>query len=278
MKRRVLFIVFGLLLILLTGVMGCASSAKKVESTSKIEFPAGPPEPYTKAIAKLAEGDNQTSLKYLDLTIEDFANQEEYCYRARLIESLYFSAQSYTVSIAANLFLKGVQHQSSLIVNDAEMAKITEAQKIFTEKLDTYGPLLKQNTAFVLDNYEKYKDVTIKITLPKSTESNTNALNWFADVGYPVPEASEINQYLKANGEELFSSGVPDVIKNGKIDYPTYFAIMGNNNWEVGPNLSARCYSMVMHLTQNDKYNENRLNAEESLHELKAEGISIENL
>jgi hypothetical protein len=227
------------------------------------------PEPYTKMIENLNSNDLNMAEKYADLVIEDFPDSN-YVFNAYLVKNMVVTSKLIFTNKKFNYIGNGIGHMG-VLSSEKDIKQVEKYVKDLNTEIENIVPIFESTTRYVLNNFLDSEKV--KLEMPKAPEgltipsdSDFHALSWFSQVGSPVPTDTEMslndsNNQLKAfyyinNGfsEKDFSF----------IDY-FYTATKIIDN----PELNKQLLNKVIGLTENDKYNESRIKAENDLKNMK---------
>jgi hypothetical protein len=241
--------------------------AKKEEEAKKAEEEkkkaAEIPEPYKKAMQNFSKGDAELALKYLDLTITDFG-ETIYNLKANIMKSHILSVKSLAEIHTFNAYVNGVKklYDSGLEKSDRDKIK---------KVLDNYSPGMKktdtklaESMTYVLQNYGRLKeDVMYNSPITYSSDvTEPVELSYFEKFGYPHPSSDEIAKYEKYYFENKLKLYTKSAFRDNKIkfvDFFYYVAVFSPNE------LYELKLKEIIKLTEDDKYNEFRIKAEEEL-------------
>lgn len=261
-----------ILLVLASMLSGCSSvpdaktnnnaAVKAVASANKV---AAIPEPYTMAIQEIKEQNLDKALRYLDLVIKDFPDNEEYIYRAYFLKTIIYT-DYYTADLAlTDALLEGVKDNPFL--ESGEKQQILDSIQTILDQVDKYKQPFLESTAYVYEHYEKYKNLDFSLHYQRA-ESSTEAINaveWFRKSGTPMPSDDQINSALHDARIYCLGVSLDELIKRNNVNYPAYFYATGGvaNGWD--KELAKKLAQKVIDITENDKYNKYRLDAEDAL-------------
>ncbi len=241
---------------------GCSSQITKAN-----EVLPQKPEPYTKMIEQLDAQDLEMAQRYADLVIKDFADSE-YVYNAYLVKNIVTASRWTVEKIKYNYLVDGVYQMSSL--NDQK--DINQVKKYLLDidnQMKDLATQFKTSCDYILNHSSK-----IDLKFPKAPQSLSNpsdrdfqALSWFSKVGTPVPTETEMVQNEKENDLKAFyylTNGFLSAKEFSYIDY--YYKV--SDIPEDDDSFKKQLLNKVIELTENDKYNEYRLKAQDDLGKL----------
>ncbi|WP_213617612.1 hypothetical protein [Paenibacillus sp. J22TS3] len=130
---------------------------------------------------------------------------------------------------------------------------------------------LDQSISLVLKNYSQYKNISIyktplNFSLNKTDVSND--LTLFEKAGYPIPRDYVIEQDIKNSRERCLNMLIIAAFENKKVNYPNLFFYAGGAIGASNKSKKIKLLQEVIKLTEGDKYNETRLEAQEQLKEM----------
>ncbi|WP_217561847.1 hypothetical protein [Paenibacillus sp. GbtcB18] len=251
-----------------TAAATTAPNAETTPSTTVQQQEAKPkeievPEPYSIALKKIEAGDLDTALTYLDFTIDDFKDSP-YVYNAQLLKSVLHTGKA-SVALELGLIIgkgteKGKTLYSSSDINRLKK-KFDETKKEMTDQID----LLAEPAKYTLENYSAVRDqIQMKKITVKNLPSEIN-LDFYASVGYPIPTDAEFDAYIKNNYIREVSLNLNTIFQEDKIIFPDYFYITGSQLYKQDKALTKQFFEKIIEITENDKYNEARILAQEDL-------------
>ena len=251
---------------LLLSICGCGQAGSESRDIkAAIKLNAGPPEPYKMAIQELKIQNLDKALRYLDLVIKDFPNNEEYVYRAHLLKTMIYT-DYYSANIRiADALLEGVKDNPFL--ESDESKQILDSTQAIIDEIDIYKQPFLESTMYIYGHYEKYKNIDFSLHY-SYTDNSTEALNavdWFRKCGTPMPNEDQINISILDARVYLFGLSFDELIKNSKINYPAYFYATGGVTSEWDMDLAKKIVQEIIEITEDDKYNKYRLDAEDAL-------------
>lgn len=226
---------------------------------------AGPPEPYQLAIQELESQNIDKALRYLDLVIKDFPNNEEYVFRAHLLKTMIYTGYYSADMKITSALLEGVKDNPFLELNETDQL-LNKTQSII-DGIDKYKQPFLESIKYVYGHYDKYKNIEISLsyTCDDSGTEAINAVDWFRQCGTPVPSEDQIDSALQDARAYMFGIFYDELIANNKINYPAYFYSSGNvaSEWDI--DIAKELAQEAIEITENDKYNKYRLDAEDAL-------------
>lgn len=209
------------------------------------------------------------AMKYLDLTISDYPSTD-YVLKANVLKSYILSVQIMGFTSPFTSYTAGgITYMKGPFMNKEGADKIHQVvengKKFYAEKTS----LLKDSTTYILEHYKTKKmDVMSDTDLRASDDYIPSYdLSFFEDVGYPIPSQEEIDKATDSSTETTFQQVTPTVFKNNEVDYLEFFyiaasALRANAD---GNTFSKPVYEEIIKLTEDDKYNEIRIEAEDRL-------------
>jgi len=264
--KKMLIIVLGLSMFL----GGCSANTTNPVTPSKetIKVEEKIPESYTIMMKNLKEQNLNSTLDFANLTIKDFPDSP-YTYNAHIIRSIILCGKIHpyiNISIYIN---KGMGHMGAFIKDgDIEILEGYIAQIDKSNK--SINIPLNESFNYILTNYN-YEAKSNKIDFPTSdikmiSKKDYNGFSWFSDVGYPVPKQSDFDEIINNVSPKAFYLYMNNVETSGEINYPKYFLIASYATSD--KELEKRLLNKVIELTEEDKYNESRIEAEKGLNNL----------
>ncbi|MDA8234427.1 MAG: hypothetical protein M0Z31_06415 [Clostridia bacterium] len=266
MKRILLLVCLSFLL------MGCGIGSPTKINATKPKTPEMPP-PYKLAKEDIIGNRWDAAINKLDITIKDFPSGE-YAYKSRILKSIVFMAKE-----------KAYDSESWAYINGAKAALLDEDKKRLLEKAKNsqkqwakYAYLLDSEMKLIIKNYDNQKvsfDLNKYNILP--SDEVYRKYDWLSRFG--TAEDYEMEQVLSDyinnsfGSHLLYSMGydketLKDVLVKGEINYPAYFYLTGKRLYRYDSKTEPTGKSLlkkVLELTQNDKYNRNRLETESLL-------------
>ncbi|CDX03330.1 Hypothetical protein DPCES_3444 [Desulfitobacterium hafniense] len=276
MKRLMII----LLCILSFIVSGCGSTttsentpkAGSIENTLKQEEPEKPviPEPYTAMIDQLKKGDLEMAEKYADLTIKDFPDSP-YVYNSYLIKNGILSSKMRINNIIFACISDGIYQINSSLIEPNEIDHLEKQIDFITDRDEKFNTNIAESSNYLLTNYSEdlisgefeMESITPPEGLSYLTDSDVHELQWFSEVGYPLPKDVDIEKTIKMYPKIFYY----DLFVDGKIEYPKYFFDMGSAIRD--KSLAIEVFNKVLEITENDQYNEYRIKAEELLESMQ---------
>lgn len=235
------------------------------------------PEPYAHALEKIKAADFKMAKKYLNLTVSDFPNSE-YAYKANLIKSIISSGEVRSIISVLEDIYQGVGNFSGF--------NSTKDRNFIKKKIDELESQMeefrKEKVALLDTVYMNYKksDVSTDFGEVKvEQETPIKDIDFFKEVGYPVPKESEINEVIEYRMNYFIKSYFDSVFSNGNANYANfYFYAIFDLYTDVGKSekdMYVNFLHEVMRLTENDKYNEKRIQVEERMAQIEKSEKSI---
>ncbi|MCR8642399.1 hypothetical protein NV379_06960 [Paenibacillus sp. N1-5-1-14] len=246
--------------------------AKKEEERKKAEEAAKKaaeiPEPYKKGIDSFTKGDMEIALKYLDMTISDFGDTP-FKLKAYILKSHILSVQYLTkVATYGKVATGAIKLFNSGLGESSDRSKVkTMLANLETQYKETEAKLTESVT-YVLENYHNLKEnemINPPITY-HSSFSNPSQLDFFTKIGYPIPDDDKVLAHEKDLFELILNEETKNNFQENKINFVNFFY---NMSFKSSSKLYKSTREVVLKLTENDKYNEIRLKAEEDLKKIK---------
>lgn len=229
-------------------------------------------EPYAKAIEQINSGDLKMAIKYLDITINDFPDSKNF-YQAKLLKSMINIGKELGYGTVTGKYVKGVKGYKDSALADSEGAALAKKTLLKLDStLKDQKKTVNSEISFILENYSKFKDEPI-YSSPFTYTSNSNGvssdLSFFESVGYPIPSESTIEEDLDLSAGGLVEAIFNEFISDTKVNYVKLFYNTALIIEEINKDESILLLNEVIKLTENDKYNEERINAQDKIKELK---------
>lgn len=227
------------------------------------------PEPYTKMIESINREDLTHARKYANLVIQDFPDTD-YVYNAYLIKNMIVASELWLDWNKNKLLSNGIDNASVGLLEQADIDLLEEYTKELKGKMEDLDKQFYKTTIYLLEHYENVDKV--KISFPETTENEVfsvdrdlQELKFFSDVGYPVPTRAEMYANDTENIVKIFRQ-----FRNGEngevpFSYDRYFTYL--TSVCIDDSLLEKIFNKIIDITEDDKYNEYRLDAEEYLEE-----------
>jgi hypothetical protein len=166
--------------------------------------------------------------------------------------------------MVAHQIVKGLKKGGTLM-SDSDLARIEAYINEVTEPPWENDCL--SSIRYVIANYNgTTKSYTYSLGKPQSIDDqDIFDVEWFSQVGYPVPSNDVFNNARYTWRKQSFNFEFEKVIKADKIDYPYFFFWTARPVSEVDEAAAKIILKKVIEITQDDKYNESRLLAEDLL-------------
>ncbi|MEK4349633.1 hypothetical protein MKX41_02220 [Paenibacillus sp. FSL R5-0475] len=224
------------------------------------------PEPLRLAADQLNLGNIDRAKTYLDLTISDFKGTDA-AFTASVIKSTILASECQSYSYILNSLAKGIDNIASSLV---EKDDIDRLQEVLTEHHETEQELLKEfkeSTVYILSGYKEHLEEELDgLKFKSAVTSPSKDLSFFKDVGYPIPTDSEISDVRQYALEQLLYENLEDAYKDNTLNYINYFYLAGLNLIKLEESeYTKSVMDEVITLTENDKYNEKRIDVQEYL-------------
>ena len=262
MTKKLMLLLISLILIIILS-MGCS---KQNVSTIITETQNKIPEPYTLMLKQLNSNDLDMAQKYADLTIKDYKDTP-YIYNANLVKSIINLSKMCTIRVKSNYIIAGSDKIGSLNSKE-DIDKLQGYIEDLQKESKLYEDIYYETTQYLLDHFLD-KD-NIQLTFPDVPSDITfpdySALNFFSTVGYPVPTDSEMTTGDKQSVLAWTFLVIKDHSNSSQF-YPDYFyclSVYADNNI-----MKEKLLNKIIELTENDKYNKTRINAQDELSKLE---------
>ncbi|GIP57841.1 hypothetical protein MKX50_16405 [Paenibacillus sp. FSL W8-0186] len=240
-----------------------------MESNKEIEKEEVP-EPLRLASEQLVSGNVDRAKTYLELTINDFKGTDAE-FTAVVIKSIILASESRSYTYLQSSLGKGIDNLAISLVEKNDFDRL---ETTYTESARTKDELLIElegTVKYIFDNYKEHLNDELQgLKFESKVVSSPSDLSFFEDVGYPVPTESQMNDTRVYAFEQLLSRNLNEVISVNKINYINLFYLAGLSL--IGLEESEVLESVmneVLTLTENDKYNEKRIDVQEFLNSKK---------
>ncbi len=268
-KLRNAIILFALLILLNGCSTGQDTTTKSISNITSSIKTIVVPEPYTMAMQEIKEQNLDKALRYLDLVIKDFPDNEEYIYRAYFLKTVIYT-DYYSANIRiSDALLEGVKDNPFIKTEEAE--QILNTTQVIINEIDNYKQPYLASIKYIFEHYEKHKnlDFPLNYSCTNSSTEALNAVDWFRQSGTPTPSEEQINLALRDARLYLLGLAFDELIKKDKVNYPAYFYATGSFLSEWDEELSMKLAEKIIEITKDDKYNKYRLDAEDALKAFK---------
>ncbi|WP_068617345.1 hypothetical protein [Paenibacillus tuaregi] len=227
--------------------------------------------PYIKAVEQMNVKNTKLAKKYLDLTIADFPNTK-HSYRAQVLKTVILLSEMIG-NVNVNMrYLKGIEEYMNSDLGDADgIQKLKKMMDKLSSEHESTKKQLDQSISLVLKNYSQYKNISIyktPLNFPLKKTDVSNDLILFEKIGYPIPRDYVIEQDFKNSREKYLSMVILVTFENKKVNYPNIFLYAGGAIGTSDKSKKVKLLQEVIKLTEGDKYNEARLEAQEQLKEM----------
>jgi hypothetical protein len=228
------------------------------------------PPPYKLAIEAIENYNFQNAIEMLDLTIQDFPDND-FAYHANILKYSILSSQWKTYMLIVYAHIE--KAPSSAFIEESEKCSMI-ANKYLSLAENTMA-----QQELIMDYLQKnYTGKIIVLDVgnfkPKNNTEFFSMLDWVRSVGFPESEEAverkrkdSLSDAFYATLFSYFGEDAIDTIKplTGTIDYPALFLDLGLSTAD--ESLSVKFLQKVIELTDGDKYNKHRLSAEKLLKE-----------
>lgn len=229
------------------------------------------PEPYTKMLENVKNEDLAHSKEYADLVIADYGDSD-YVYNAYLIKNMIVASELWLDWNKNKLLSNGIDNASAGLLEQADIDLLEEYTKELKGKMEELDKQFYKTTMYLLEHYDDVDKV--KISFPGTTKNEVfsidrdlQELKFFSDVGYPVPTRAEMYGNDIENVVKIFRQ-----FRNGEngeaaFSYDRYFTYL--TSVCIDDSLLEKIFNKIIYITEDDKYNEYRLDAQNGLKSLK---------
>lgn len=224
------------------------------------------PEPLRLAGEQLNLGNIDRAKTYLDLTISDFEGTDS-AFTASIIKSTILASECQSYSYILNSLAKGIDNIASSLVKKEEIHRLQTVLSEYHEREQQLLEEFKKSTEFILSGYKEHlEDQLDGVAFSSVVISPSKDLSFFEDVGYPIPTDSEIDDVRQHALEQLLYGNLKDGFENNSLNYVNYFYLAGLNLIKLGESdYTESVMREVIALTEDDKYNEKRIDVQEYL-------------
>lgn len=217
------------------------------------------PEPLRLAGEQLNQGNIDRAKTYLDLVITDFPGTEAE-FTARVVKTVIIASEVQSYSYLNKSLGKGIEQISVSLVS---LSDIERLQAVLEDNDNNLKSLLKEfeeSLVYIYENYESNKDNQLKAVFHMDLKTPEENLAFFEKVGYPVPVNTEINATRKYVYDYYLNSNLEEIFVDDKVDYVNYFYLAAVILHRLeNPKYLDEVVAEVIALTENDKYNEKRI-------------------
>ena len=259
MKRFVAVVMMFVCLAFSMALVGCGQTKDKE------------PEPYTKMMKSIEDENIDHAYEFADFVIQDFSDSK-YVYNAYLIKNMVLCSKMELETFKLDFLTQGTDNLSTYLVDQNDLDDLEAYIKKSIEQSKKLGEPFDETLEYLLDHYDDAEKVKLIFSEEGKNnvfyaENDMQALSFLSSVGYPVPTETEMYGNDQENIVKLFNT-----IKTGNgasegFTYPGYFyiaATMCSND-----DLVKKVCNKIIEITENDKYNVYRLDAEKYLKSLK---------
>lgn len=258
MKKRLSIIILLLCTVLAISLTGCEQTEPE-------------PEPYTKMIECVNKEDLAHAREYANLVIQDFP-ESDYVYNAYLIKSMILCSKL-QLQYAKGNFLEGsVDNLNTYLLEQSDIDALENYLETTINKIDKLNKSFNKTLKYLLEHYEDADK--IKLTFPEQSEGEVfyaerdmQSLSFFSTVGYPIPSESDMYSNDTENTVKIFRQVVNGTNGDEPFSYLRYFYI--TSTVCIDEALLENICNQIIKMTEDDKYNEYRLEAEKYLKENK---------
>ena len=258
--------IFIIVMILCLGSFaGCANSEASLDIQEAVK---SVPEPYTKMIENMNINDLEMTEKYADLVIKDFADSD-YVYNAYLVKNMIIAGKMTLINCKISLIGEGIG-QMGILNTASDIETVEQYLNNIKTDLENLEKDYELTSEYLLNNYSK-SDL-VKIDFPKAPsdmtvlrENDLQGLSWFAKIGTPVPTETDMNGDDSTNELKVFFDLNNGFLQDKTFSYVDYFykiSCAGTNE-----DLAKKLLIKVIELTEDDQYNEFRIQAQDLLNE-----------
>lgn len=258
--------------LLLLGIIGCSkqTTSTSIPTTVTEQTQNKIPEPYTLMLKQLDSGDLDMAQKYADLVISDFKNSD-YVYNAELVKNIIISSKLTVDTKKWNYLSDGISQMGTLNTKE-DIKNVKKYVSDLDTEMKSYNPIFTETTKYILDHYSDVNKVKLELptkpnTLTPPSNEDFHALSWFSSVGTPIPKEVDIKANDKENIQKAFYFLINGYSAKPDFSYVNYFDNTSKKTEDIA--LRKELLNKVIQLTENDKYNKTRLQAQDELNKIK---------
>lgn len=260
-KNRKNLFVTGLLIcmVLMLSLTGCETKEPE-------------PEPYTKMIQNINDEDLTLAKKYADLVIQDFPDTD-YVYNAYLIKNMILCSELKLQGAKCSFLSTGADNLSTSLLEQNDIDILVKYLEDTLDEIDELNKPFNKTLKYLLEHYDEDAK-KIELKFPEQAEGNLfhaendlQSLSFFSEVGYPIPTESDMYNDDDENTIKIFRYLRNGDDGNEAFSCLRYFYIAATVC--TADDLIEEACNQIIKMTEDDKYNEYRLNAEEYLKENK---------
>lgn len=228
------------------------------------------PEPLRMASEQLKSGNIDRAKTYLDMTVTDFKDTDA-GFIAAVLKSTIIATESQSYSYVRRSLGKGIDNIAELLVEEKEVERL---KNTLTEDFDKETKLLKdfeESAKYILSNYKGHSDFELTdLNFGTTIRTDSSDLSFFESVGYPIPTKTQMDDTRNYAFEVLLKDNIEGAFTDGKVNYVNYFYLAGLSLMKIeDSSLTKPVMNEVISLTDDDKYNEKRIDVQEYLKEEK---------
>lgn len=259
MKRNLFVTVLLVCMALIISLTGCETKEPE-------------PEPYTKMIESINNEDLSLARKYANLVIQDFPDTD-YVYNAYLVKNMILCSKLQLQYAKSDFLSAGVDNLNTYLLKQSDIDTLEKYLEKTISRIDKLNKPFNKTLKYLLEHYDEDAG-KIQLNFPEQAEgdlfyaeTDLQPLSFFSSVGYPIPTETDMYGGDTENTIKIFR-----YLRNGDsgdeaFSYLRYFYITATVC--VDDDLVEKLCNQIIKMTEDDKYNEYRLNAEEYLKENK---------
>lgn len=259
MRNRFIFILFILLMLFL--ITACGGQTDK--ATNSIIKKNEIPEPYKLALEDIKNHDYDSAYRYLELTIKDFPDSN-YLSNAYFLKSIIDCSSLYNVVQITSNLVQGLENGITFY-NKEEFHQMENYIETIKIEIDNKKNIFKEEVILVNNAVDNNDVILSDFSINEINYDSREPFAFFKKMGIPIPTESEFTSE-KQRGEKLvITNSFNNIIKNDNVDYVQYYnnVLIVSNLIGLDEDFMKQTSSIIMTLTENDKYNKIRLDTEE---------------
>lgn len=230
------------------------------------------PEPYTKMIESINNEDLSLARKYANLVIQDFPDTD-YVYNAYLIKNMILCSKLQLQYAKSDFLNAGVDNLNTYLLKQSDIDTLGEYLEKTISRIDKLNKPFNKTLKYLLEHYDEDSG-KIQLNFPEQAEGDLfyaekdlQPLSFFSSVGYPIPTETDMYGADTENTIKIFRQILNGNTGDEAFSYTRYFYV--TSTVCLDETLLKNVCNQIIKMTENDKYNEYRLKAEEYLKENK---------
>lgn len=224
------------------------------------------PEPFKLAMEEIQNEDFDLALKYLDMAIEEYADNEEYVYNAHFYKSLILWSKLESKEYCIQKVTDSMLNIGNYGYSKEELEELNKYCEQMMRSIEEDCNSFNKSMTYI---YSNKKEKIYLVDYKLQTELNSNAelfVNTDGFTGITKEELFSLEKYAELYKVQCLCNDLID--ENGNINFSQYYllAFKWTNNNEFGQRLLEK----VIKLTENDKYDKSRIQAQELLTQMNS--------